>query len=662
MNGKKKERGWRLAGEPASTVELSPAEERAFLERFSRLKGRFNMESKSPIGVSVTVMRTRENAARLSVPLFLRQCGGPREDVLDALMEAVSLPVRLLEWYGDPDSLYLGAACWFLDYVEQKNLKKSLLFLLPPAPEDEDFSIPVALDPAWPREAICQVTNVLRNRKERCIKEFRHLLKLIKKEDAAALRAAFRDALLDYFRRFCEIQSRVKPASKPEAEPAFPLTPLPAASHFFDKKKEIPPYLDMKSFAEDTPGVHFLLRTPELLGASPEKIQSVLYIRRMTERLADYSVADPYAICAAYLLLEEEKDLLCSLGTLTDIVLLSALRLLPWSMQEAEYAFPLWKDTPPDHRPRFLFHPPDLTDEDDDQPMMGDEIEDGELLSEAQIFYLATGYLLPRNCTPSADLTAWFVKQGIPEVRARELSAAALLVSRQYAFMDWDEYRQGYADMVENPPRTVSLPRKGSRSPARDMLAETGGKAGRTAEPEAASQEDSRVSQLTREVKNARNALHDAELTIRQLREQLTDVERAATQNKLELNSLRDTLFRMRSAEQQPEEAQPEESVEFPWTGRRRILVFGGHDTWSKVIRPLLPAVRFCDREALPDLNAIKSADIVWIQPNALSHKFYYRIIETARKEGIPVRYFGFASARKCAEQLVEVELAAEDG
>jgi len=73
----------------------------------------------------------------------------------------------------------------------------------------------------------------------------------------------------------------------------------------------------------------------------------------------------------------------------------------------------------------------------------------------------------------------------------------------------------------------------------------------------------------------------------------------------------------------------------------------------------MLPRVRFFDREAKPDINTIKSADVVWIQANAMSHTLYYSVINTARKENIPVRYFGYSSARKCAEQLVMDELSA---
>ena len=102
-----------------------------------------------------------------------------------------------------------------------------------------------------------------------------------------------------------------------------------------------------------------------------------------------------------------------------------------------------------------------------------------------------------------------------------------------------------------------------------------------------------------------------------------------------------------------------EAEIAFPYRTERRIVAFGGHDTWRKAIRPMLPSVRFFDREMLPDIHTVKGADVVWIQSNAISHKFFYRIIDAARKENIPVRYFGFASARKCAEQIVKDEQTA---
>ncbi|MCI8538248.1 MAG: hypothetical protein HFF18_06240 [Oscillospiraceae bacterium] len=63
-----------------------------------------------------------------------------------------------------------------------------------------------------------------------------------------------------------------------------------------------------------------------------------------------------------------------------------------------------------------------------------------------------------------------------------------------------------------------------------------------------------------------------------------------------------------------------------------------------------LAGARFYDREMLPEIDAIKGADVVWIQANALSHKYYYRIIDAAKQGSADIRYFRYASARKCAE------------
>ena len=111
----------------------------------------------------------------------------------------------------------------------------------------------------------------------------------------------------------------------------------------------------------------------------------------------------------------------------------------------------------------------------------------------------------------------------------------------------------------------------------------------------------------------------------------------------------------MQSAEAEEEPA-PDDSITFPYTTTRRICVFGGHDTWRKAIKPMLPEVRFYDRDTLPRSEVIRYADIVWIQPNAISHGNYYAIINAAREYKVPVRYFGYASARKCAVELVGVE------
>ena len=113
----------------------------------------------------------------------------------------------------------------------------------------------------------------------------------------------------------------------------------------------------------------------------------------------------------------------------------------------------------------------------------------------------------------------------------------------------------------------------------------------------------------------------------------------------------RELVFNQQNGEY--EKDTPDTTITFPYETRHRIVVFGGHDSWLREIRQKLPAVRFVDREASPNADLIRNADVIWIQANSLAHKHYYKIIDIVRKYNKPIRYFAYASATKCAEQVV---------
>ena len=671
-----------LAGEAVEPAVLSPSEERLFSSLFSVSHEWHGDNTDLPAAASAAEMRVRDEAARASLPFFCQRLEGKkygREEISSALATAVSLPVCLTEWCAEPESFLSGAAYWILDYVQERRMEDKLFPLLPKSEKVRTvLSVPNTDDLFLDKSVVLRLTELLLERKSGKQKEFRKLIGLIKKEDAAKLRAAFRDALLDYFTRFLQVRTRVKARSSssanatlarlpagdsplaplsaadplsllPSADPARPLAPLPAVKDLLDSggKENFPAF--SRDVLKQRPDLCFLLKTPDLIGASPEKLQAELHYRRMTSLLSDFTVADPYAICAAYVLLERENDLLIHLNALTAAVLACADRHLPWSYEEADVWQRLTKDEAPDYVMRYPFQPPEQTEEAPEQDSghdreswgtweedAGSLIESGRLLSEVQLFYLATGYLFPRRHCGTQRLKAWFMKNGVPAERAGELSFGAMLLSRldegeALELLDGLEAEAEAEEEEAPPPEKV----------------------------EVQAESEEKIADLTRQLKASRQALHDAEQSARQMRAQIQESEKRSVQDRMELSGLRETLFRMKSGEESPEERLPD-GLEFPWQVKRRILIFGGHDTWSKAIRPLLPGARFFERESLPDLNAIKGADVVWIQANALSHKFYYRIIDTARREGIPVQYFSFASARKCAEQLAAYELSAE--
>lgn len=631
--GKKKttlqSKAWRLAGESLQPAALSETEERILSDTFAAFQ-RLSMEEPS-LGVGAAAMRGRETAVRACLGYFCERFGNSyeREAVTQALATAAAIPVRV-GVYAPESSVLLGAALWILDYVEKENLQPEVVPLLPEDCEADELSFPPIAEFRYPQELLPRMMYVLLNRKSSSLKEFRKLIGLIqknKRDDASKLRQSFRDALLDYFGRFLEVCKRVAPSQGSAPDAASPLAPLPNAKDLFAVGKKQPPPPSLKDLPERTPDVTFLLKTPGLIGLPPEKMRSELYYRRMSELLSEFAVRDPYEICAAYLLLERENDLLTSLNTLTNAVLACAERRLPWACAHSGRLPPAHGDAPSEDALRYVFRAPSGDGEPDGSPPAG------ALFSEPQLFYMATGYLLPRDRGISQELSAWFQEEGISEARSRELSMAAMAFSAAS-----DARTEAVGGVWEAAGAESNRPAGEAR--------------GAKQEPDDAE----RIAELARQLKSAKQSAHEKEQAIRKLEEQLRDEQKRAEQDRMELRGLRDTLFRTRSGEA-PEFSSADQPVQFPWQVRRRVLIFGGHDTWSKSIRPLLPGARFYERESLPDLNAVKGADVVWIQANALSHKFYYRIIETARRENIPVRYFGFASARKCAEQVVENEL-----
>ena len=117
-----------------------------------------------------------------------------------------------------------------------------------------------------------------------------------------------------------------------------------------------------------------------------------------------------------------------------------------------------------------------------------------------------------------------------------------------------------------------------------------------------------------------------------------------------ELHDLRELIFHQQEGSY---ENAASDQIDFPYASENRIVVFGGHESWAREIKPKLPDVRFVDREVVPNPNLIRNSDVIWIQTNALCHPHFYKIVDEAKKYNIPIRYFSYASPIKCAEQLV---------
>ncbi len=84
----------------------------------------------------------------------------------------------------------------------------------------------------------------------------------------------------------------------------------------------------------------------------------------------------------------------------------------------------------------------------------------------------------------------------------------------------------------------------------------------------------------------------------------------------------------------------------------KKICIFGGHATWIKGLKESFVNARFFKDGDLHSIDVIRNAEEIWIQSNAISHSFYGKVVDAARANKVPVRYFEYAGILKCIEQV----------
>lgn len=169
-------------------------------------------------------------------------------------------------------------------------------------------------------------------------------------------------------------------------------------------------------------------------------------------------------------------------------------------------------------------------------------------------------------------------------------------------------------------------------------------------------EDDEQTAELRDEIRRLKAALHDSERNARDIRKELDAVRQKESMERRELADLREVVFNSEASDES--EVEPEQDV-FPYAVTRNTVIFGGHSTWEKAIKPMLTgSVRFISRDLMFDTSIVRNAEVIWIQTNAISHTQYYRVVDTARQYNKPVRYFAYASAAKCAMQLVENDMS----
>ena len=346
------------------------------------------------------------------------------------------------------------------------------------------------------------------------------------------------------------------------------------------------------------------------------------------EAMCNFPIEDPYELCFAILYLLDQNDDYAWVYSFMTGVVCRAASMLPWGFERYVEDFDGFWFNDGEWIPSLPLNP-----EWYETIYAGEEYDDDtdpHDVSVAQIIYQNTGAILPRNMHRFNDAFRTLKKRGLKPSHASMVCALMNVLgeaSRQRQYdprveddLDWD-------DIIQSE---------------------------KTEKPDSVAEENERLKKELAQLKEqAKKANYSLSRENRELKDQLEKASETVGEMRQELADLRDVVFNQQNVSE--EEKVEESKITFPYRTTRRLVALGGHDSWLREIKFKLPDVRFVgDDISSPEI--IRRADVVWIQTNCIGHKSYYTIIDLARKYGRKVRYFAYASATKCAEQVVEEE------
>ena len=628
-----------------------------------------------------------------------------------------SLPIGSYNLQEDDMDLTVGAAIWMLDHIKQDGKIDDAVRILPKG----EVSIPNIYDPVHDDMVIRSMVHAIRHRNDDCLQDgqkrkrktkadeslnrflvdaftaqrlqhqdvpsrvlFEKLLDMVPEEDIRQAISSYEDKLFQwmecYFR--CRNIYRREEEILERRQKHFDMSAHIRMDRLMEQKEQKnDPILEMSSLRNVLPGASFspdavnsmqLLHELETesrrleddvkslekqiarfavrsrsLGSYPHTRVERDYGEKIADIVADFTPGDPYTMCFALLyLLDTDSDLpwLYYPGT---VISENAGAMLPWYNGEYDEIEDIhsaqYYDSDYQPSPLQVKGVPPLADWYRlDYVRKKDELDFQYKTNLAQMVFDVTGGLMPRNLHRYDDAVEHLREYGITGKKMQIPLLYCMMIlgeSRDQSF-DWrmgSEPGGTFLDDLLNADDEIEEENSPEEMPddhAEEQLS-------------ALKQENARLKQLA----------YEAEKENRALRKQNEELGGKSQAERRELAELRELLF-LRENEPEPEEAEIGNEISLPYAVTHATVIFGGHDTWTKAIRPMLAGdVRFVDRRMNPDTNLIRHADVVWLQPNSLRHADYYKIINIIRTHKKQLHYFRFASAEKCARQLAEVDM-----
>ena len=397
----------------------------------------------------------------------------------------------------------------------------------------------------------------------------------------------------------------------------------------------------------------FYMGFPDYLSLEKQDVLADIKIPEVADCIEGFSISDPYELCFALFYLLDTGDDVPWLFNDGFSLMHCVMKMMPWYVDKTN-----WDS---DDYDEWFFS--DLTYNRNNwlEQKQPDAVNYFHIKHKGrnvtQLIYDLCHVVLPTGMHPFEKDRQRFIQEGMEE----ELATKITDLSEQLFFSEFQSQQIDLPDFDLTPDEEKS-------DDFEQELSE-----GLNLEDDEETEED-RIEELKEQVVAYQNEVSSLKQQLKSLKktlavsrqEQLNEKSRYEHELKAlrlehrELADLREIVFNKNSdSEAQARREILEKTYSYPCSTRKRTVIFGGHASWLKVIKPMLPDVKFVDADQYAfNQDLIRNADVVWIQSNCMGHAQFSNIISKVRLYGVQLRYFGYSSAEKCAEQLVTEDLA----
>ena len=560
-----------------------------------------------------------------------------QDEVFAQAVTYCAKPLAAYDYIHQMHSTDIAFAIWALDILREEDKVEDLYDLLP---KEFAYSGAFACMVGYSESLVMKLAYVCENKDKETKEIFEKIISLLPTEELERAEKYFEDILwklmdiytpvaMENLSKMDELMAEIEQVRKKTLSLGFNLM-----GDLQVDKGEVERLLarmDAYYEIEDSNG----MRTADFGAVKPEVIQK-RFKQFARKEMFDFHVEDPYSICAMYHIHQFRKDdRFWIMGPTLSLLEMAALRL-PWNgpvgcceegKEQNEAAGDLYR----------------LQYGSEDFELCTDA---NRLMNEAQIIYhLTQGVVVPRKIKKFDAVRLILESQGVSKEQINRIINYVNAYSSFADCKDDDFVELDVEELLELDDENT-IDKKDVQETVE--VSETPGEQG----PDYLAE----LERIKLENKRLRGEVHHFEKLARKEHDKFKAQNEQYKREHAELVDLRNIIFKQATGEELSE-TDSKLAIEYPYTAKKNICVFGGHDSWRKAIKPMFTNVRFIHKDTIPNVDLIKNSDIIWIQPNSLAHAYYYSIIDIVRTHNIPVRYFSYASATKCAEQLVLEDL-----